>query len=135
MKKLAIIFCIFLIFWGMLKTNVTADGSNFENPPFSAEYIVPLKVKNGRENYVNVRVSQEHSIAKESGSRDIIYVLTLPEYITAPVKKGQSVGMVSFYCEDVLLYQADLLTEKSMVKRNFKYVFRKMFVKMLNKNC
>ncbi|MDD6085473.1 MAG: hypothetical protein PUB76_05820 [Oscillospiraceae bacterium] len=135
MKRLAVIFFVFLIFSGMFEiANVSAENY-FENPPFSDDYIVPVKVKSGKENYVNVRVSEEHLIAKEKGSRDIIYVLTLPEYINAPVKKGQNIGMVSFYCEDVLLYQADMLAEKSISKRNFKYVFRKTFVKMLNKNC
>lgn len=107
------------------------DEKHFDNPPFSAEYILPLKVKNGREKYVTLYVSEDHLTAGDYGSRDIYYVLTTPKYIDAPVRKGQCIGMITYYCDDVLLYQSKMCAENSVKRKDFAYVLKNMFVKML----
>lgn len=124
--------CFIFQFLGGRKNVFSYDlyGKTY-NVPFSSEYIVPIEVRYGVESKVCLFVSEHHLITGDFQSKDMSYVLTLPDYIEAPVEKGQSVGMVSYYIEDILIYQSDLCIEKSIERKSFGRIIQKMFVRML----
>ena len=43
----------------------------------------------------------------------------MPEYLEAPVKKGQKIGIVGFYNGDTLLYETALIAESDVKKITF----------------
>lgn len=100
-------------------------------PNFSSEYMLPLTVKNGRETAVNTIPENLPPLSIMKGSGEISYRVILPDYIKAPVRQGQKVGTVYFYSGDTLLYQTPMCAENDIEKKDFSYVFKKMFIKML----
>ncbi|MBQ7047018.1 MAG: hypothetical protein IJN85_04685 [Oscillospiraceae bacterium] len=43
-------------------------------------------------------------------------MIFMPQYLEAPVKKGQRVGTVGFYNGDTLLYETSLVTQQAVKK-------------------
>jgi len=101
-------------------------------PGFSPDNMKPLGVRHGTERAVMItaRSSAKLVIPKES-SEDLRTVVFLPEYIEAPVRKGQEIGILAYYNGRTLLYETPLVTEKSVEKitflSSFKKILRKMF--------
>lgn len=95
-------------------------------PSFSSELMKPLTVKGGTESSVLVRPSSLRSITVAKGSEDVESVVFLPDYVSAPVRKGQRVGRVCFYLGDTLVYETDLVACDGVQRMDFSKAFRKL---------
>lgn len=103
--------------------SLMADGFAYfkvTTPSFSGEFIKPITVRGGLDRAVSITAgSLEGLVVPESGG-EISTVVFMPEYLDAPVKKGQKIGCVGFYNGDTLLYETDLITEEAVEKISFK---------------
>jgi len=64
---------------------------------------------------------------------EIHHVVVVPDYVTAPVIKGQKVGTVAFYSGDTLMYEVDIVTKSEVDKTDYFHVLKKMFINLLTK--
>jgi D-alanyl-D-alanine carboxypeptidase (penicillin-binding protein 5/6) len=100
-------------------------------PDFAQEYVMPLDVKGGKERAVELVIESIMPLSVQKGSKEITYTIYLPDYISAPVRRGQKLGTISFFSEDKLLYTTNMCALKSVEKRDFVSSFEKIFVKLL----
>lgn len=89
-------------------------------PSFSGEFIKPVTVRGGLDRAVSITAGSLDGLVVPENNGEITTVVFMPEYIDAPVKKGQRIGCVGFYNGDTLLYETDLITEEAVEKISFK---------------
>ena len=70
------------------------------------------------------------SLAVPISSEEITNAIVLPKYIKAPVKKGQPVGIVGFYCGDELIYETKLVAVNDIEKMTVSKAFSKLFTSL-----
>ena len=63
-------------------------------------------------------------VVPKSGGELSVSVL-IPQYVEAPVAKGQTVGRVGFYDGDTLLYETDLIALSTVEEMGFYEAMRK----------
>ncbi len=97
---------------------------------FSTEFLYPLAVRGGVAPSVLVESSTLHALAIPKNSADIETVLVMPNYVLAPVKKGQSLGTVAFYQGDTLYYETTVVAANAVEKRNFWDALAHVIVKL-----
>ncbi len=78
-------------------------------PGFSEEFLTPLKVRGGTESAVLLELAALPELAVPGSAADLETVMVLPDFIRAPLTRGQAVGTVYFYCGETLLCSAPLL--------------------------
>lgn len=101
-------------------------------PTFSGEFMKPLEVRHGLEYAVEVEAENLKGIVIPKGdAENLAAVVFLPQYINAPVRKGQHIGSVSFYIGDVLVYETDITAVEEVCKITFAEAFKRSIVKML----
>lgn len=100
-------------------------------PGFCGEYMKPLKVKGGTDYAVITDAYNISALVIPDGSEENMEtVIFLPEYIKAPVKKGQKLGEVAFYLDSTLIYETPLIAVDSVQKNTFFKSLVKIIVKM-----
>lgn len=100
-------------------------------PGFSEEYMKPLKVKKGTDAAVEVKVEKfPMLVVSKSHESELSAVIFLPGYVNAPVRQGQRVGEVAFYCGETLLYETPLITKNAVEKNTFLKSLLKLMGKM-----
>lgn len=100
-------------------------------PGFSSEYMKPLKVKRGTETAVMLSAEKLSTLVIPKGTEDTLRVVTVsPEYINAPVRKGQKIGVLAFYLDRTLLCETSLIAADSVPEKTFQKSLRKIIVKM-----
>ena len=67
--------------------------------------------------------------------RNIRTKVVVPEYITAPVREGQSVGCAAFYNEDTLVFETDIITKSSVKSLTWYYILKRSLFNMIEKTC
>lgn len=105
--------------------NAGFSGYRITTPGFSEEFLQPLKIKGGTENAVLLELSEFPALAVAAGA-DTVSVIVLPEYRTAPVRKGQRVGAVYFYQGETLLCEAALLAADDVAEMTFQAAWRRV---------
>lgn len=109
------------------------NGYKVTVPGFLDELLLPLKVKHGVEGAVELQLRSQSSIVIPKGTAELKNKVILPEYISAPVKKGQKIGAVGFYNKDTLVFETEIVTKNSVKKIGFGFVFKKMLSDLLKK--
>lgn len=100
-------------------------------PGFSDEFMKPLRVKGGVDLAVLTKAEKISALVIPKGEEEnLTSVLFLPDYIKAPVKKGQNVGVAAFYLDKTLLYETPLQTADNVEKNTFKKSLMKIIAKM-----
>ena len=93
---------------------------------------MPIKVVRGIDRAVMIEAKELNSLVVSKGkTEDITSVIFVPEYITAPVKKGQAIGVIGFYIDDVLLYETDLITTNAVDEMTLFKAFKKICTNLL----
>lgn len=93
--------------------------------------MMPLKVRHGTDMAVETEAAYLPPLVIPKGSEGkMSTIIFLPEYIDAPLKKGQRVGTIGFYADETLLYETPLVTVSSVDKNTFLKSFKKIIVKM-----
>ena len=88
-------------------------------PDFSNEFIRPVTVHGGVEKAVMVGAGNISELVVPKSGGELSAAVMIPEYVDAPVKKGQKVGCIGFYNGKTLLYETDLIALSEVEKRGF----------------
>ncbi|MDO4864429.1 MAG: serine hydrolase [Ruminococcus sp.] len=98
---------------------------------FPDEMLMPMKVRGGEDSAVEIRLREQSRIVVPRGVSELGTVTVLPEYLSAPVKKGQKIGTAGFYSGKELVCEADIVAAGNVARLSFRYVFGKTLVKLL----
>lgn len=94
------------------------EGFTVTTPDFSTEFMKPVTVRHGMDAAVLTEPAALFSVAVPKGE-GIGCVVVLPNYAEAPVRRGDALGWVAFYCEDTLLYETPLCAAADVERRAF----------------
>lgn len=108
----------------LLNTGFSSFGLTL--PSLSEEFLSPLKIHGGTENAVLLQAAVIPLLAVKQNGEALHTVIVLPEYLQAPVRKGQTAGTVYFYHGDTLLCSTELLITEDVPEMTFRYAFRKI---------
>lgn len=100
---------------------------------FPDEFLIPINVKNGTESAAELELKSQSSIVIPKGTYELTNKVILPDYISAPVKKGQKIGSIGFYNKDTLVYETDIIVKDSVPKADFGFVFKRMLSNLFKK--
>lgn len=100
-------------------------------PAFSGEFLKPLQVLHGTDTAVEVEAQGLTGITVPKGNAGLQTVLVLPEYVEAPVSKGQQLGTAAFYQGDIYLYEVSLTAASSVPRLTFSRAFLRLLDNML----
>ena len=98
---------------------------------FPDEMLKPMKVRGGTESAVEIRLRCQSRLVVPKGVEELSTVVVLPEYISAPLKKGQKIGTAGFYSEKNLVCETDIIAGGDVEKLTWKFVFKKMLLNLL----
>ncbi len=99
---------------------------------FPDEMMRPLNVKGGTEETVPVRIRSQERIVVPRGVKELCTVTVLPEYVSAPLKKGQRIGTAGFYSEKELVCETDIIVDDDVEALSYSYILSKMLLNSLN---
>lgn len=100
-------------------------------PAFSGEFLKPLQVLHGTDTAVEVEAQGLTGITVPKGNTGLQTVLVLPEYVEAPVSKGQQLGTAAFYQGDIYLYEVPLTAASSVPRLTFSRALLRLLDNML----
>lgn len=98
---------------------------------FPDEMLMPIKIRNGEDSAVEIHLKNQSSLIVPRGVNELSTVVVIPNYLTAPVKKGQKIGTAGFYSEKNLVCEIDIVAGGDVKELSFGYVFKKMIYNML----
>ncbi len=84
-----------------------------------ADKLEPLSVKGANEDHVSISHGGVCALLEKSKIKDVRYEIELPEYIAAPVKQGDTVGKVIFYCENEKIGTVDIVADCTVEKISY----------------
>lgn len=102
---------------------------------FPDEMLMPIKVKNGVELAVEVYLKNQSNLVVPKSVSELNTVVVLPDYLTAPLKKGQVIGSAGFYSGDTLVCETDIIVKNNVDSLSFGYSFRKILSDIIKKHC
>lgn len=102
-------------------------------PGFLDELLRPVRVKDGVDSAVEVGLRSQSTIVIPRGVSELSNVIVMPEYVSAPVEKGQKIGTAAFYNGDTLVYETDIITQSNVEKLSYGYIFKKMLLNLIEK--
>lgn len=98
---------------------------------FPDEMLHPVKVIKGMSSASEIIIENQSELIVPYGSAEISTVVVIPEYITAPVKKGQRIGTAVFYNGDKAVYESPIITADSVRRISINQTVIKMMLNML----
>ncbi len=92
-----------------------------------------LKVKNGISAEIGIEVKDTGKATVAAGTSDKITCRTaLPEFVYAPVKRGDKVGELLYYYDDRYISAADITAVRSSEEKSFKYCMSNILKKIVS---
>lgn len=86
-----------------------------------------VKVRNGRLGEIRIEAQTPPKAVVSMGTSDEITCRTaVPDYVYAPVKRGDKIGEILYYYEDEHIFSADITAVRSCEEKTFKYNVVKM---------
>jgi len=98
---------------------------------FPDEMLMPMKVRGGEDAAVEIRLREQSRIVVPRGVSELATVTVLPDYLTAPVKRGQRIGAAGFYSGKELVCEADIVAADDVPRLSFRFIFVKTLAKLL----
>ena len=98
---------------------------------FPDEMLAPLKVKNGTESAVELCISRQGKAIVPVASSELRTKVVIPEFISAPVCEGQTVGTAAFYNDSNLVFEADIITKSPVQGLRLSYVIQCLLFKLI----
>lgn len=98
---------------------------------FPDEMLMPIRVRNGEDSAVEIHLRNQSNLVVPRGVNELSTVVIIPEYLTAPVKKGQKIGSAGFYSEKNLVCEIDIVTSDSVDKLTFGFILKKTLCNLL----
>lgn len=105
------------------------SGYYVTTPDFSTEFMAPLRVRHGVDFAVIPEAGALLSIAAPKGE-PISSIAVLPQYLEAPVQRGDIVGGAAFYCGETLVYEVPLTAGADVKRRGFSETLRMLLAAM-----
>ena len=93
---------------------------------FPEEMLMPMKVKGGRELAVELCLEEQSSLVIPRSVSELRNVTVLPEFISAPVEKGQRLGTAAFYSGDTLVWETHIVAKESVEPLTYLYILKKL---------
>ncbi|MBE6862462.1 MAG: hypothetical protein E7497_06155, partial [Ruminococcus sp.] len=100
-------------------------------PGFLDELLMPVKVRKGVDSAVEVGLQSHSTVVIPKGISELSNVIVMPEYISAPVEKGQKVGTAAFYNGETLVYETPVTSKNSVEKLSYRYILKQMLLKVI----
>lgn len=98
---------------------------------FPDEMLMPIRVQNGEDSAVEVRLRRQSSIVIPRGVNELSTVVVIPEYLTAPLEKGQKIGTAAFYSDKNLVCEIEIVTSEKVEKLTPQFVLKKVLLNLL----
>lgn len=93
---------------------------------FPDEGMRPIMVRKGEKSAVSLRIEDQEGVVVPKGADKLVTRTVLPEYLTAPVRSGDVVGMAGFYCGKELLCELPIVAAESSDRTTWQFVIRKL---------
>ena len=112
--------------WIDTKRLMTYGIENYEKKQIFEEKIFnPVYVEDGQTEFVGLKISGDLNIL--IGKDEKVHIeYNIPEYLTAPVNKGQQVGSAKYYINGKLYTEIPIYTTEESKKIDFKFCLRKI---------
>jgi D-alanyl-D-alanine carboxypeptidase (penicillin-binding protein 5/6) len=98
---------------------------------FPDEMLMPVKVKKGIDTAAGIRLKNQSALVIPKGAGELRTVTVLPQYLTAPVRRGQVIGCAAFYNGKTLVYESEIVAADNIGRLDCGYAFRKMLLNLL----
>lgn len=98
---------------------------------FPDEMLMPIRVRNGEDSAVEIHLRNQSNLVVPRGVNELSTVVIIPEYLTAPLEKGQKIGSAGFYSEKNLVCEIDIITSDSVDKLTFGFILKKTLYNLL----
>lgn len=118
------------ISFGNAKQLINSGFSDFKvtDSYFPDEMIKPVKVKNGVESAVELALAEQGSIVIPRGTAQLSMVSVIPDYLDAPLSKGDCVGRAVVYNGKNLVFETDIIVKNDVKKLTFPFLLRKVLL-------
>lgn len=100
---------------------------------FPDEMLMPIKVKKGVDLAVEVRLRNQSNLVVPKSVSELNTVVVLPDYLNAPLEKGQKIGTAGFYSGDTLVCETDIVVSNDVEKLTFYYGFKQILLNFIKK--
>lgn len=100
-------------------------------PGFLDELLHPVKVLNGVDSAVEVKLKSQSAVVIPKGVNELSNVIVMPEYLEAPLKKCQKIGTAAFYNGDTLVYETDIILQDDVERLSYAYILKKMLLNLI----
>ncbi|MDE6788696.1 MAG: serine hydrolase [Ruminococcus sp.] len=98
---------------------------------FPDEMLMPIRVRNGEDSAVEIHLKNQSNLVVPRAVSELSTVVVIPEYLTAPLKKGQKIGTAGFYSEKNLVCEIDIVTNSDVNKLTFGFILKKTLCNLL----
>lgn len=114
------------------KQLINSGFSNYKvtDSYFPDEMIKPIRVKNGEESAVELILAKQGNIVVPRGTNSLRIICVFPEYLNAPIKKGQKIGTAVFYNGKKVVFETDVIVKNDVKKISLGFVLEKILVNM-----
>ncbi len=86
-----------------------------------------IPVSGGMKNNCRIQNTNFSTVIEKSKSSSITTKVEIPESVSAPIKKGEKIGTVSYYCGEELIGSCDVIAGESVDKISFLTLLAKIF--------
>ncbi len=98
---------------------------------FPDEMLMPMKIRGGCDAAVEISLRNQSRLVVPKSVGELSTAVVLPEYLTAPVKKGQVIGSAAFYSDKNLVCEIDIIVNEDVKKLSLGYIFKEMLCNMI----
>lgn len=98
---------------------------------FPDEMLMPMKIRGGCDTAVEIALRQQSRLVVPKSVGELSTKVVLPEYLTAPVKKGQVIGSAAFYSDKNLVCEIDIVVKDDVKKLSWGYILKEMLCNMI----
>ncbi len=98
---------------------------------FPDEMLMPIKIRGGCDEAVEISLRRQSRLVVPKAVAELSTAVVIPEYLTAPVKKGQVVGTAAFYSEKNLVCEIDIIAKDDVDKLSLRYIVKKSLLELL----
>ena len=107
--------------------------ANFELYEDEDTELLPIKVNSGKERLCNISSNSFSCIVKKGQSKNITKKISLPEFVQAPLEKGETIGAVEYYLNNEIIGKSEIISDINVEKIEYWDLFVRILSKFLIK--
>ena len=102
-------------------------------PELPEDIPLNIKVRNGVKNKIRLDSGEADDIIIKAGEADDIKATAfIPDYVYAPIKKGDRIGEVHFYKKDKFIFSVEIVSAETVKENDIQNIIVKMLKKILS---